>query len=49
MRMAAGRIDQPLPVGNEGAGTVVDAGDSPAAQALMGKVVAVLGVATYAQ
>src|SRR5690349_24879698 len=28
----AARIDTPLPVGNEGAGTVVAAGESPAAQ-----------------
>lgn len=43
------RLDMQLPVGNEGAGTVVAAGDSPAAQALMGKTVAVLSGATYAQ
>ena len=29
MRMMAGRVDQSLPVGNEGAGTVIAAGDSP--------------------
>ena len=39
----AGRLDQPMPVGNEGAGTVVAAGGSPAAQALLGRTVAVLG------
>jgi len=38
--MAAGRVDKPLPVGSEGAGTVIAAGASPAAQALVGKVVA---------
>ncbi|GAA0853952.1 zinc-binding dehydrogenase [Aliiglaciecola litoralis] len=43
------RLDQKLPVGNEGAGTVVAAGDSPAAQALIGKTVGVLSGATYAQ
>ncbi len=43
------RLDQVLPVGNEGAGTVVAAGDSDAAQALMGKTVAVLTGATYAE
>lgn len=43
------RLDQTLPVGNEGAGTVVAAGDSDAAQALMGKTVAVLSGATYAE
>jgi len=45
----AARHDQSLPVGNEGAGVVVEAGSSPAAQALLGKVVAVLGGAMYAQ
>ncbi len=43
------RIDQPLPVGNEGAGEVVAAGSSDAAQALMGKTIAVLGRAMYGQ
>jgi len=43
------RLDQRLPVGNEGAGTVVAAGDSDAAQALMGKTVAILSGATYAE
>src|SRR5262245_66502794 len=38
MRMAQPRLDQSLPVGNEGAGTVVKAGSSPEAQALMGKI-----------
>src|SRR5437879_3651373 len=45
----AGRLDQSLPVGNEGAGVVVQAGASPAAQALMGKTVAILGGAMYSQ
>ena len=44
-----GRVDQPMPVGNEGAGTVVAAGSSTAAQALMGKRVAIIGGAMYAQ
>ncbi len=39
----AGRVDQSMPVGNEGAGTVVDAGASPEAQALEGRRVAALG------
>ena len=43
------RLGQSLPVGNEGAGLVVAAGASPAAQALLGKTVAVLGGAMYAQ
>ncbi len=49
MRGLAARIDQPLPVGNEGAGVVVSAGSSPAAQALLGKTVALIGGAMYAQ
>ena len=35
-----GRHGQRMPVGNEGAGTVVAAGDNPAAQALVGQRVA---------
>ena len=50
MKSMGGRLDQPMAVGNEGAGTVVAAGPSPAAQALLGKVVAALGGgAMYAQ
>ncbi|MBK6651030.1 MAG: zinc-binding dehydrogenase [Betaproteobacteria bacterium] len=49
MKAMAGRLDQSLPVGNEGAGVVVAAGSSPAAQALMGKTVAMIGGAMYAQ
>ena len=45
----AARVGQPMPVGNEGAGVVVDAGTSPAAQALSGKTVAVFGGGMYAQ
>ncbi len=47
MRAMAGRVGQSLPVGNEGAGVVVEAGSSDAAQALMGKTVGVLGGAMY--
>ena len=43
------RVDRSLPVGNEGAGTVVAAGSSPAAQALLGKMVGVAGGAMYSQ
>lgn len=43
------RVGKGTPVGNEGAGTVVAAGSSPAAQALMGKTVAVIGGGTYRQ
>ena len=49
MRQMAARIDQSLPVGNEGAGVVVSAGSSERAQSLMGKTVATLGGAMYAQ
>jgi len=49
LKALAGRLEQSLPVGNEAAGVVVQAGSSPAAQALMGKTVAILGGAMYAQ
>ena len=49
MKGMAGRLDQSLPVGNEGAGVVVAAGSSAAAQALLGRTVAVVGGAMYAQ
>ena len=45
----AARLGQSMPVGNEGAGVVVDAGPSEAARALLGKTVAVLGGAMYSQ
>ena len=49
MASMASRLDQPMPVGNEGAGVVIAAGDAPEAQALLGQTVAVLGGAMYAQ
>jgi NADPH2:quinone reductase len=49
LRMMAGRLDQSLPVGNEGAGVVVAAGSAEAAQKLIGKTVAILGGAMYSQ
>src|SRR3978361_2288957 len=49
MKAMAGRLDESMPVGNEGAGVVVKAGASVAAQALMGKTVAMIGGAMYAQ
>ena len=49
MRAMAARVDESMPVGNEGAGTVIAAGASDAAQALLGKKVAVLGGAMYGQ
>jgi NADPH:quinone reductase len=48
MRGLAGRVGTPMPVGNEGAGTVV-AGGSAAAQALLGKVVTAAGGGMYSQ
>lgn len=42
MRAMAARIGQSLPVGNEGAGTVVKAGESQAAQGLLAKTVALV-------
>lgn len=45
----AGRSDQSLPSGNEGAGLVVKAGSSAAAHALLGKNVAMMGGAMYAE
>jgi NADPH:quinone reductase-like Zn-dependent oxidoreductase len=49
MPAMAGRVDQAMPVGNEGAGLVIKAGASDAAQALLGKTVAMIGGAMYAQ
>lgn len=47
IKMLASRFDQSLPIGNEGAGVVVKAGAN--AQALLGKTVAMVGGAMYAQ
>lgn len=49
MKAMAGRLDQSMSVGNEGAGVVVKAGTSAAAQALLGKTVAIIGGAMYSQ
>jgi NADPH:quinone reductase-like Zn-dependent oxidoreductase len=49
MKAMAARLDESMPVGNEGAGVVVKAGSSDAAQALLGKTVAMIGGAMYAQ
>ena len=43
------RFDEAMPVGNEGAGIVVDAGTSKEAQALAGKTVALLGGEMYSE
>src|SRR3954469_7814238 len=49
MKAMAGRLDESMPVGNEGAGVVVQTGSSDAAKALMGKTVAMIGGAMYSQ
>jgi NADPH:quinone reductase-like Zn-dependent oxidoreductase len=49
MRAMAGRLDESMPVGNEGAGVVIKTGSSDAAKTLMGKTVAMIGGAMYAQ
>jgi NADPH:quinone reductase-like Zn-dependent oxidoreductase len=49
MKAMAGRLDESMPVGNEGAGVVVKTGSSEAAKALMGKTVSMIGGAMYAQ
>jgi len=49
MKSMAARLDQSLPVGNEGAGVVVETDASDAARALKGKKVAMLGGAMYSQ
>jgi NADPH2:quinone reductase len=45
----AARFGVSMPVGNEGAGVVIEAGASEAAQTLLGKTVAALGGAMYSQ
>ena len=49
MQIMKARIDQSLPVGNEGAGTVVAVGDGGLAASLMDKTVAVMGGGMYAE
>ncbi len=46
--MNAARVGQPMPCGNEGAGTVVAAGSSEGAQALLGKKVSGVSGSMYA-
>jgi NADPH:quinone reductase-like Zn-dependent oxidoreductase len=48
-RASAARHGMAMPAGNEGSGTVVATGDDPAAQALMGKRVACVPGAAYAE
>ncbi|MDX2418952.1 MAG: zinc-binding dehydrogenase [Xanthomonadales bacterium] len=49
MKMVAARVGQSLAVGNEGAGTVIAAGSSDTAQALLGKTVGIAGGEMYAR
>lgn len=49
LRALALRLDQSMPVGNEGAGVVVKAGSSADAQALLGKTVTMVGGGMFAQ
>ncbi|MBR0797992.1 zinc-binding dehydrogenase [Bradyrhizobium jicamae] len=49
MDALAARLDESMPVGNEGAGVVIRTGSSDAAKALMGRTVAMIGGAMYAQ
>jgi NADPH:quinone reductase-like Zn-dependent oxidoreductase len=49
MKAMTARLDESMPVGNEGAGRVVKTGSSDAAKALMGKTVSMIGGAMYAQ
>src|SRR3979490_47026 len=49
MKAMAARLDESMAVGNEGAGVVIKTGSSDAAKALMGKTVAMIGGAMYAQ
>ncbi len=49
MKAMTARLDESMPVGNEGAGVVIRTGSSDAAKALMGKTVAMIGGAMYAQ
>jgi NADPH2:quinone reductase len=49
LRGMTARFGISMPVGNEGAGVVIETGSSAAARALKGKTVAVLGGAMYSQ
>ena len=48
VRAMRARLGQVMPVGNEGAGTVIAAGEADEAQALLGKVVAMIPGGMYA-
>ena len=47
MKAMAGRMDQSMAIGNEGAGMVIAAGSDAAAQSLLGKAVAMIGGGMY--
>jgi NADPH:quinone reductase len=49
MKAMGGRLDESMPVGNEGAGKVIATGSSDVAKALLGKTVSIIGGAMYAQ
>ncbi len=49
MRGLAARVGESMPVGNEGAGVVVAAGESDEAQALVGRLVGIVGGGTYGE
>ncbi|MCU1397972.1 MAG: oxidase, partial [Acidimicrobiales bacterium] len=49
MARLGARVGESMPVGNEGSGTVVAAGDSPDAQALLGRMVAMAAGASYSE
>ena len=49
LKSIAGRLDKAMPVGNEGAGVVIQAGTGADAQKLLGKTVATWGGGMYAQ
>ena len=49
MTAMASRVGESMSVGNEGAGVVVAAGAADDAQALLGRTVAIIGGATYAE
>lgn len=49
VKALSARVGKSLPVGNEGAGVVVAAGSSPAAQAMLGRMAAGFGGEMYSQ
>jgi len=49
LRAMTARVGKSMPVGNEGAGTVVAAGGSPDSQSLLGRTVAIAGGSMYSQ